>query len=228
MRAWAWAADIGMAILLPGLMAYSLVGEDIHEFLGIAIFALFLGHQASHWWYFRHWRAGLRIEHLLSNIVNVALIIAFLIVPCAGLCMSTSILPQLAAAIGHAGIFRRIHFIGAYWAFALACIHAGMHASMMWAAASRQAQDGTYLRRIRAGVALAWAVGAGLGAGAFIRRDIWGYMSGRVAFADFTGGLAPFLVDYLLLMCFFSALGWCMHAVWARLFPPHSAENRAR
>lgn len=36
--------DIAMLILLPLLMAYSLVGEAAHEWLGLAIFALFVLH----------------------------------------------------------------------------------------------------------------------------------------------------------------------------------------
>ena len=45
------AADIAMTILLPILMAYSLVGEAVHEWLGIVMFLLFIVHQALN----RHW-----------------------------------------------------------------------------------------------------------------------------------------------------------------------------
>ena len=37
------ATDIAMTILLPVLMAYSLVGEEVHEWLGIVMF-LFLSY----------------------------------------------------------------------------------------------------------------------------------------------------------------------------------------
>ena len=42
------AADIAMTILLPILMAYSLVGEAVHEWLGIVMFLLFIVHQ-TYW-----------------------------------------------------------------------------------------------------------------------------------------------------------------------------------
>ena len=37
--------DSGMVLLLPFLMAYSLVGEAAHEYLGIGMFLLFISHQ---------------------------------------------------------------------------------------------------------------------------------------------------------------------------------------
>ncbi|MBD5535878.1 MAG: hypothetical protein HDQ99_09535 [Lachnospiraceae bacterium] len=41
-----------MTILLPVLMAYSLVGEAVHEWLGIVMFFLFTMHQVINWlWY---------------------------------------------------------------------------------------------------------------------------------------------------------------------------------
>ena len=46
------ATDLVMTMLLPVLMAYSLVGEAIHEWLGIVMFLLFIIHHAFNWrWY---------------------------------------------------------------------------------------------------------------------------------------------------------------------------------
>ena len=44
--------DIGMVLLLPLLMAYSLVGEAAHEYLGIGMFLLFIVHHILNlaWW----------------------------------------------------------------------------------------------------------------------------------------------------------------------------------
>ena len=38
--------DFGMTVLLPLLMAYTLVGEASHEWLGMAMLALFVLHHA--------------------------------------------------------------------------------------------------------------------------------------------------------------------------------------
>ena len=49
------AVDCSMAILLPLLMAYSLLGEAAHEWLGIAMSALFILHHVLN----RKWYGGL-------------------------------------------------------------------------------------------------------------------------------------------------------------------------
>jgi hypothetical protein len=44
--------DVAMTILLPVLMAYSLVGEEAHEWRGMGMFALFVAHNALNaWWH---------------------------------------------------------------------------------------------------------------------------------------------------------------------------------
>ena len=44
--------DCGMVLLLPLLMAYSLVGEAAHEYLGIGMSLLFVAHHILNvaWW----------------------------------------------------------------------------------------------------------------------------------------------------------------------------------
>ena len=44
--------DILMTVLLPVLMAYSLVGEQAHEILGVLMFGLFIAHHVINrkWW----------------------------------------------------------------------------------------------------------------------------------------------------------------------------------
>ena len=46
---WKAALDGLMILLLPVLMAYSLVGEQLHEWLGVLMLLLFVGHHALNW-----------------------------------------------------------------------------------------------------------------------------------------------------------------------------------
>lgn len=48
-KRWNAALDCLMVTLLPLLIAYSLIGETVHEWLGIAMLLLFLGHHALNW-----------------------------------------------------------------------------------------------------------------------------------------------------------------------------------
>ncbi|MBQ1342485.1 MAG: hypothetical protein IIY33_08390 [Erysipelotrichaceae bacterium] len=39
--------DVAMALALPVLMAYSLVGEELHEVIGLVMLVLFIIHHSS-------------------------------------------------------------------------------------------------------------------------------------------------------------------------------------
>ena len=44
--------DMAMIVLLPMLMAYSLIGEKLHEIIGTILFALFIVHHVlNRQWY---------------------------------------------------------------------------------------------------------------------------------------------------------------------------------
>ena len=40
------AADLAMPAMLPLLMAYNMIGDAAHEWIGIAMFAMFIFHHA--------------------------------------------------------------------------------------------------------------------------------------------------------------------------------------
>lgn len=47
-----WITDLALTIILLLLMGYSLIGEAIHEWLGITMLALVILHHAWNWtWY---------------------------------------------------------------------------------------------------------------------------------------------------------------------------------
>ena len=71
--------DIGMVLLLPLLMAYSLVGEAAHEYLGIGMFLLFIVHHILNlaWW--KHLLRGRYTPfRILGAAVNLALAVIML------------------------------------------------------------------------------------------------------------------------------------------------------
>ena len=72
--------DCGMVILLPLLMAYSLIGEAAHEYLGIAMFLLFIAHHIMNaaWWrnLFRGKYSPVRIVMTVTNLLLVIIMVA--------------------------------------------------------------------------------------------------------------------------------------------------------
>lgn len=68
--------DCLMVVLLPLLMAYSMIGESIHEWLGIATLLLFLGHHALNWrWYRSLPRGKWSPVRMFQADVNTALLL---------------------------------------------------------------------------------------------------------------------------------------------------------
>ena len=78
--------DIGMTLLLPLLMAYSLIGELFHEIIGTLIFLLFIIHHVLN----RKWGGSLlkgkysagRIFRTVINVLLFIFMILFMTVGC--------------------------------------------------------------------------------------------------------------------------------------------------
>ena len=81
--------DCGMVLLLPLLMAYSLVGEAAHEYFGIGMFVLFAAHHILNaaWW--KHLLRG-RYTPLcvFGTVVNLAPTIIMPVLPISGMTLS--------------------------------------------------------------------------------------------------------------------------------------------
>ena len=121
------AADALMVLLLPVLMAYSLVGETAHELLGLAMFALFVCHHLLH----RGWmKSVFRGKYTPARAVNTAvdlLLLAFMLAqPVSGVLMSKHILSGVTIP-GAAAPARLLHLCLAYWGFVLLSVHLGLH-----------------------------------------------------------------------------------------------------
>lgn len=122
--------DIGMVLLLPLLMAYSLVGEVAHEYLGIGMFLLFIAHHILNiaWWkhIFRGKYTSLRIS---GTAVNLALAMIMLALPISGMILSRHVFRFLH--FNGASTARTVHLMASYWGLVLMSFHAGMHGNVM-------------------------------------------------------------------------------------------------
>lgn len=80
------AVDSGMVLLLPLLMAYSLVGETAHEYLGIGMSLLFVAHHILNvaWW--KHLLRGKYTPlRILGTAIDLALVVIMLALPISGM-----------------------------------------------------------------------------------------------------------------------------------------------
>ena len=202
------AVDLSMTVLLPVLMAYQLVGEAAHEWLGIIMGLLFAEHHLLN----RHWHKSLfkgRYTALrgLGTAVDILLCAAMLALMISGIILSKHIfrLPdsaRLSAA-------RTTHLLASYWGFVLMSVHLGLHAGMILALVKRTAKKEYTSSKSRL---IGYAVLCGYGIYAFIKRRLGAYMllKSTFVFFDFSEPLVLFLLDYAAIM---AMIAWLSHYI---------------
>ena len=201
-----------MTVALLLLMAYGLVGEAAHEWLGMGMFALFVAHHVLN----RRWiNAVPRGRYTPLRIVQTAL---------AGLIFLCMVLSRHVFAFlpKHGGyeLAGKQHILCAFWGFVLMSLHLGMHWNMLLTMARKHLRSNqicTWVLRI-AGYSF-----AAYGAVTFIRRDVGLYLllKSHFVFFDYSEPLIAFLLDYLAVMGLFVAVGFLLLHV---IKPARSAE----
>ena len=202
--------DIGMVLLLPLLMAYSLVGEVAHEYLGIGMFVLFAAHHILNaaWW--KHLlRGGYTPLRIFGTAVNLALAIIMLALPISGMILSRYVFHFLH--LGGTSAARTVHLLASYWGLVLMSFHAGMHGNVMMGmfrkAANIQQPSKIRTWNLRV-IALLLAI---CGVHAFVKNEIGPYLFLRTQFVfiDFSKPMALVLLDYLAIIALFAMVGYC-------------------
>lgn len=197
-----------MVVFLPLLMAYSLVGEAVHEWLGIAMLLLFLGHHALNWsWYRSLPRGKWSPVRMFQTAVNMALLLVMVGLAVSGIIMSRYAFSFLPVQGGRS-FARTLHMLSTYWGFCTMSLHLGLHWGVVLAAGRRlmKAPPAWGKPLLRAGAALIslW------GLYAFIHRELGTYLLLQTAFVffDFEEPLALFLLDYLAIMELLAVIGY--------------------
>lgn len=211
------AADISMTVILLLLMAYGLVGEAAHEWLGIAIFALFILHHILNVkWSKSIFKGKYTPFRVLQTIMAVLALISMLGSMVSGIVLSRYALAFLEIKGGQSWA-RNIHMLSAYWGFCIISLHLGIHWNVMLNMVKR-----LFKKSFTVGKWIARTVGAliaGYGVYAFIKRDIENYMllKFHFVFFDFDEPLILFLLDYLAVMGLFVFVGHYLCVILKRI-----------
>ena len=211
--------DILMVVLLPLLMAYSLIGEKLHEILGISIFALFIAHHIiNRKWWTSLFKGKYNSVRILNTVVNIFLAIFMILQPISGILMSKYILKNVMIS-GTASTMRKIHMTLAYWGFIMLSFHLGLHIKAMSAKISK------YMNKaVRVIIAVLFLLIAAYGVYAFKKRGLGDYLMMKVMFAffDYKESKVRFLLDYAAIMVLFGELAYLIQS-----FLGKSAEIRS-
>lgn len=201
--------DCGMVLLLPLLMAYSLVGEAAHEYLGIGMFLLFVTHHILNiaWW--KHIFCGkYTLLRILGTAVNLTLAMIMLALPISGMMLSRHVFRFLH--FNGASMARTVHLMASYWGLVLMSFHAGMHGNVMMGM-FRKAAHTQQTSKIRTWSLRVIAVLLAIcGIHAFVKNRISSYLFLRTQFVfiDFSQPVVLALLDYLAIIAFFAIIGY--------------------
>ena len=200
--------DSVMLILLPLLMAYSLIGENIHEWLGIAMFAVFIAHHIlNHKWVKSLFKGKYAPYRIYITIVNILLFIIMIALPVSGILMSKHTVPFLSIQNG-TSYARTIHMTAAYWGFVLMSLHLGNHTDMMLNGIRRKFRLNSSKMTSIIGVLISVLI-LSCGIYAFTKRRIADYLFMKIMFAffDFSESKLIFFADHIAIMLAFAVIG---------------------
>ena len=197
--------DILMVIILPLLMAYSLVGENYHEVIGICMFTLFIAHHVMN----RKWWTGLlkgkyNAIRILNTAINLVLAVYMILQPVSGILMSKYVLKDVTIS-GASGTLRTIHMTFAYWGFMLMSFHLGLHVRAVTLPIAKKMN-----KLAKMILAILFLIVSLYGVYAFIKRGIGDYLLMKVMFAffDFGESRVRFLLDYATVMVLVANVGF--------------------
>ena len=185
--------DALMLIILLLLMPYLLIGEELHEILGVVMFGLFVIHQYLN----RNWYKVRRFN--LQTAVNFLILILMILEIASGVFLSRYLF-NIEIYVG-ASTARNIHLANAYWLLIFVAIHLGFHFKML---KTQLKINSVMPLKILAGAVSIYGIYA------FINRKLFDYMTleNKFVFWDFSENIAFVIADFLAIMILFSCIGY--------------------
>lgn len=199
--------DVLMTISLLFLMAYGLVGEKAHEWIGMGMFILFvLHHILNEKWLGNIRRGQYNFFRVLQTILVIILLILMIGSMISGILLSNYIFKFLNIE-GIANIARNVHIFCAYWGFILMSIHLGIHWNSIIKMIGKLFPFPSVLQKLCAQI-LAVIVTV-YGVYSFKKRNIGKYMFMKMHFVffDYQESMLFFILDYIAIMVLFIFVG---------------------
>lgn len=200
------AVDAAMTLGMLLLMAYSLVGEAAHEWIGMGMLVLFVLHHVLN----RRWIGALPKGRyspfrILQTALAILIFLSMIGSMGSGIVLSRYVFSFLPKHGGYA-FAKKVHTLCAYWGFVLMSLHLGLHWNMLLAMAKKHLKPNKVCALV---LRLAGYLFAAYGVYAFVRRDIGIYLllKSHFVFFDFNEPIVLFLLDHLAVMGLFLFAG---------------------
>ena len=202
--------DLIMTAMLPFLMAYNMIGDAEHEWIGLAIFALFILHHILN---FRFTASAAKGKYtparILLTVTDILLFIDMLCLMVSSVILSRHVFAFLGINSG-ASIARTLHLLGSYWGFVLMSIHLGLHCGQL-SGMLRKAFGITKQARPRtAALCISVLLVSAYGLYEFFARKLPNYMflKTQFVFFDYSEPLVCVLASYVAILVLFAAVGY--------------------
>lgn len=201
--------DVCMTVALLVAMAYLLIGEEAHEWIGTVLFVLFiLHHILNRRWYqniFRGVYSPVRILQILINLFMLFVILALMV---SGIILSRYVFKFLPIT-GFIAFGRTLHMFAAYWGFVFMSLHLGLHWGTILGMMRKVSKKKEISKSIQWTTrAIAFLI-ASYGVFAFIKHNLLSYMllQNQFVFFDMKQPLLLFFLDYIAMMGLWIWLG---------------------
>jgi hypothetical protein len=188
-----------MTALLLFAMAYRITGDAPHEWIGVAVFILFVVHNVINWrWYRGLFRGKYDFRRMVNTAVNLLLLATMMMLVISGVLLSRTVFAFMGFS-GGMGV-RQAHTTAAYWGLILIAVHLGMHWDMIMAVMRRMTKSAgtssvwTIIMRAVTALIVIYGVYASfdreMGAKLFLGYSFDFWNPDRPAFLFFTSNLA--------------------------------------
>ena len=187
------AIDLAMTVGLLTQMAYLIIGQELHEWLGVGMFVLFIAHNMLNLNWYKNLLHGkytpFRVLITAVNLLVLACMVGLLV---SGMMMSRHVFAFLKIS-GGMSFARSLHMLAAYWGFVLMSVHLGLHLGMV---ARHLPQTRPLLLRVAVLLVAAYGIFS------FIKHNIVSYLFLTIEFAFFDPNQPAFLffMEYLAMM----------------------------
>lgn len=199
------AVDLVMTIILLLLMLFQITGQQVHEYLGIMMLVLFLGHNISNWKWYRHlFKGKYKLYRCIQTILNISILMMMLGLGYSGMVMAQYVPFSISGSISLA---RRLHLACSYWGFVLMSMHLGMHLRQMMNMFKKYIHLKTNVIKI---IKLMIVIICLYGIYCFIQNNMISYMLliNEFVFFDFEKNTFIVLLEYLSMMILWVNIGY--------------------
>lgn len=210
MKPWALSKlliDLGITAAMLLLMTYALVGESLHEWLGVGMFVLFIVHHllnAS--WHKNLARGRYNGPRTVSLVLDSLIFLCMLGLMWSSLMLSRYVFSFLGLS-GSLVLARALHMLCSYWGFVLMSVHLGLHWRGVMSILKMRARTAPAWAWILRAAALALSAfgayiffGSGMPAYLFLRTQF--------VFIDYSKPLFINVAEYLSVMVLFACLAY--------------------